>query len=279
MVRIGSGQNMQMESGDGLIRLTFGATGAPGENTGPGIQQAGQRVDLYTGQTGKDEEDGELLRLLKQMQMQEKKDYVQTDKPKDTSANLTKRLVSSHGQFEVRQILSEASADIVKIKMVAALSSDSEYIKAAQAYVKRLEQVINRCGRKIKDLDGEDILKMQKMKAEKRQQEKSAEEIKKELRKQQMARMMKEHSYLTDAAESDGQDDGKKRAYDPNRRLDTATEVAIAIQAQIMAAAQAAVADTPAAADSGGGGTAAAASGTGEAPAPQAEGAAQESAE
>ena len=114
-----------------------------------------------------------------------------TDKPKDTSSQLTQRLVGAKGQFEVRQVIASASSELVKLRIAAAGCKGKE-AEAVRSYIRKLERLISRAGSKIKDLDKEDMMEIQKARAQKKQQLRRVEEIKAELRKKRVGRRAKD---------------------------------------------------------------------------------------
>ena len=154
------------------------------------------------------------------------------DIPKDNSRQLTMRLVSARGQFEVRKIMAETSSGIAGMRMAASISKDKDDKAAAFSAIRRLERLLVRGGRKIRDLDGEDILRAQKRSAERKRQEKRAEEIKKELRKKETGRRTEERGYLLD--KTGGTPYGNSPFIWPN----AAAGAGIAYQAAMLAAAE-----------------------------------------
>lgn len=155
-----------------------------------------------------------------------------TSKPQDNSSELTKRLVAAAGQFEVRQITAEANTSLVKLRMYAGISTGKDK-EIAEAYIKRLEKLLSRADRKIKDLNNEDIMKLEQARAKKKNQQKRAEEIKAELRKQKVLRKQREQNYLIE-------DMYERLGVNPDSesKLDSASEAEIAIQAEAMAEAE-----------------------------------------
>lgn len=177
---------------------------------------------------------------------------VSTSKPKDDSGTLTQRLVRAGGQFEVRQVAAEAQTSLLKLRMLAA-ASKGEDAQKARAYIKKLQKLVDRCYNKIQSLDKEDLLKVQKARAQKQKQQKKAEEIKAKLRKEQMARHVKENGYLRELAEEAILGGGVGTGIS-QPRLDAATEAQIEAQAQVMAAMETAAESAGSGADVGGGG-------------------------
>ncbi|MDR2908896.1 MAG: hypothetical protein LBU86_03325 [Oscillospiraceae bacterium] len=182
------------------------------------------------------------LAILKKLAEKPKKaenPYAQADRPGDPSGQLTRRLVAAGGQVEARQIAAEAGSSIAKLRLYAAIVKGEEADKAMAA-VRRLEKLLTRVSRKIRDLDGEDIVKVRKIKAEKERRERRAEQLKQELSKKRLMRMIREHGYLREqtgdgAWSACGAD---KFPGDGAFGDDIATETEIALQAGEIAAAQ-----------------------------------------
>lgn len=154
-------------------------------------------------------------------------------KPSNSAPALTRRLVIATGQFEVRQIIADANKQMLNLHMIAAVGGEDGAL--ARAYIKQLDKLINRADRKIKNLDNEDGLKIQKSRAEQKKQQKRAEEIKVELRKQEAKRRLRENGYLLELLQEEmngltGQGGGPA--------LDAGSEAAIAAAAEAMAAAE-----------------------------------------
>lgn len=162
---------------------------------------------------------------------------LQTSKPKDSSSQLTKRLVNASGQVEVRQVVAKASSEMVNLKMIAAVGN-KEDAAVARAAIRRLERLIGRAQRKIRDLDDEDILRVRKAKAEKQRESKKAEEIKKELRERMAKRQMRERGYLLDKRADGRPCRSQSDPTNPSIQLDAATEAVIAAQAEAIASAE-----------------------------------------
>ena len=100
------------------------------------------------------------------------------------AGKLTRRLVMATGQFEVRQILTEASKELLSMRVAAATYEGSE-AATALAIVRNLERLIDRGVRKIHDLNEEDELRARK--------------AREELKEKEQKRMTRERRYLLDA--------------------------------------------------------------------------------
>ena len=117
--------------------------------------------------------------------------------PRDDSGRLTRRLVSSSSQDEVRSLVSEAYHNLSELYQ-SAMGGGPESAKAWAA-IKRLNKLIKRAYRKISDLNREDTLRVRKRRAEKRQEEARAKQIKTELCRRIQERKTREKGYLRDA--------------------------------------------------------------------------------
>lgn len=169
---------------------------------------------------------------------------VTVSKPKDTSAQLTQRLVSALSQFEVRQVISQASRALTQVRIAAAMSTGKD-AEQAMAIVRRLERLLSRADRKIEDLNIEDDLKLKRASAQHKKQEQRAREIKEELVKRQRQRQNRENGWLREAMlDKPGSNQEKPESM---------SEAEIAALAEAMAAAEVAA--------TGGGGEAAVAEG------------------
>lgn len=174
------------------------------------------------------------------MAQSENKFNVSTGKPSDSSSQLTKRLVNAVGDFEVRMVMSQASSSMINLRIIAALGEPEDKEKA-KAILAKLEKLIGRAQKKLRDLSNESALQRQKVKSEQKKQTRRTEEIKEELRSRQRVRMARENGYLLEATQQiiiglSGEKD--KRTRNTNDRLDTATEAQIAILAEVMAVAE-----------------------------------------
>ncbi|MDR1692968.1 MAG: hypothetical protein LBR72_06375 [Oscillospiraceae bacterium] len=140
--------------------------------------------------------------LKKMLQEAEKTGVSEAGKKplEDNSGMLTRRLVSALSQEEVLSVISEAFKNLSAVRMAAA-TGEGEEAKKAFAIIKRLNKLISRAQRKMKDL-GEEVVMAQKQKrAEKRKQEFLAKQIKAELERHILERKKREKAYLKDARE------------------------------------------------------------------------------
>lgn len=156
----------------------------------------------------------------------------------DNSGQLIRRLVAAISQFEVRQVVSEASKNLVELYMAAA-TGDADTAKAARAIIRKLEKTIKRGYRKMADLGKEENMKLKQIRAEQKKEKQRAKEIGKELREHIRKRKIREKRYLNER-----DDENKNGENFINGTLDAATEAQIAIQAQMQAAMEAASAQS-----------------------------------
>lgn len=158
-----------------------------------------------------------------------------TSSPEDSSGALTRRLVAAGDQFEVQMILSEAFKNMTGLRMIAAMGSGDD-AKTAKTYLRKMEKVVRRGRRKIKDLGKEEALTRNQIRAEREHQKERAREIKAELRKRMLERKRRENGYLKDAQEEQAAKSSGKDA-----ELDPASEAQLEAEAQAMAQAEVAV--------------------------------------
>jgi hypothetical protein len=150
--------------------------------------------------------------------------------PKDSSGELTQRLVSALGQFQVRQVMGDINKALMSLRIMA--GGNSKNAMLARAYIRKLEKVLLRADRKLDDLDKEDGLRSKQTRAEKLNQQKRVDEIKKELLKRELERKIRENSYLLEAM----QDKMWSAVYLPNVNAEQDTR--LTAQAEAIAAAE-----------------------------------------
>ena len=130
---------------------------------------------------------------LKQKSPFGKPDYTK-QQPKNFSSAMTHRLVGANSQMMVRQIISKVNSEMINLRFVAA-GNDSN-ARAAEAQLRRLQKVINRANRKLRDLDIEDNLKIEHIRAERAKKKDLAEKLATKLRKERTIRYARENGYL-----------------------------------------------------------------------------------
>jgi hypothetical protein len=119
--------------------------------------------------------------------------------PSDKSGDLTRRLVVAAYQGEVQAILSEAYENLSD--WIKAAMSGGEDVGKAFAAIRRLNRLIQRCQRKVRDLDKEDVLRLKQARAEQKQEQLRAKQIEQELTKRIQERKKRERTYLRDTGE------------------------------------------------------------------------------
>ena len=102
------------------------------------------------------------------------------------------------------------------------------------AAIRSLERLRDKCARKIRDLDKEDGLRIQRFRAEKAQRIRRAEELREEMRREIRARMRREHMYLFERHGIPG------KAVAPPPGLPPGAEAEIAAKADFIARSEAA---------------------------------------
>jgi hypothetical protein len=119
--------------------------------------------------------------------------------PSDRSGALTRRLVEAKYQGEVYAIISEAHKNLSEW-LEAAIGGDAK----AMAAVRRLNKLIRRASRKVSDLNKEDILRERHNRAEKKQMEAQAAQIRAELKRKIAERKQREQGYMRSARQQNG---------------------------------------------------------------------------
>ena len=117
----------------------------------------------------------------------------------DNSGKLTKLLVSAKSKGEVQNILSRAYENLGEA-IKAAASGDSD----AMEVVRRLNKLIRRANRKFRDLTKESEVRDKQKRAEKKELEMLAQQLKDELKRKIAERKQRERRYLRDADPKDG---------------------------------------------------------------------------
>jgi ribosomal protein L14 len=191
----------------------------------------------------------------------------------DNSGALTRRLVTALSQEEVLSVISEAFKNLGAVRMAAATGEGKE-AKKAFAIIKRLNKLIARAQRKMKDLGEEAAMLLKHQRAEKKKQELLAKQIRAELERHIRERKNREKTYLRDTAPL-REEDYMTPGLEPMSRAELEAKVMALAQsmAQIyspsaagvpaVAGGEAAAADGAAVSDSGGGDASAPAEGGG----------------
>ena len=154
----------------------------------------------------------------------------QREPPTDNSGSLTRRLVSANNTFIIHRIIGDAFKDLGELRLALAMS-DGEDADEKRQIIRRLERVIRRSNRKIRDLSGESRLQQKQERAEREEKLQRAREIEDELRRQIIRRRKRENRYLEEL-------DQEEMQRGAQAMLDAATEAAIAAKAQSLAAMQ-----------------------------------------
>ncbi|NLW79631.1 MAG: hypothetical protein GXY32_09520 [Ruminococcaceae bacterium] len=161
---------------------------------------------------------------------------VSVSKPRDNAAALTSRLVMAGTAFQVQAIAAEAGSNMTGLRATAAMDS-GENGRLAKACIARLEKLIGRCRRKVRDLNDEDLTRTRQKKAQEQNLQKRAERIKQELRKKQTLRAARENAWLHDLGKpvvARGRDDD-------DQQQAQAAEAALQAEAVAIAAAEVAI--------------------------------------
>ena len=171
-----------------------------------------------------DEELKKAFNAIKAENMRAKAEEQGKTNPKDETGRLTRALVAAKSIMEVQNVLSEVYKNLFPLQMAAA-SGDEK----AAAIVRKLNKLISRSNRKIRDLNKEEALRMRKKRAEKSEQKDLEEKARIELKRIERERKQREKKYLHEPNYS-----GNKSPGIPSPSL-AATEAKIRALAQQMA--------------------------------------------
>ena len=111
--------------------------------------------------------------------------------PKDETQRLTRALVAAKTRMEVQNVLSEVYKNLFPWQMAAAKGDEK-----AAAVVRKLNKLISRSNRKIRDLNKEDSIRLRKERAEKKEQKHLEEKARLELKRAEQERKQREKKYL-----------------------------------------------------------------------------------
>ena len=192
------------------------------------LELSGGEEDFIKKLTDKEEKDPYGLKKL--LEDAKKPEALQSGKDplEDNSGTLTRRLVSAISAEEVLSVISDAYKNLSAVRMAAA-SGEGEEAKKAYAIIKRLNKLISRAQRKMKDLGKEAMLLQKKQRAEKREQEFLAKQIREELERHIRERKQREKTYLRDARPLQ-EEDYAQTGIEPMSRAE--------LEAKVMALAQ-----------------------------------------
>lgn len=145
----------------------------------------------------------------------------------DKSGVLNRQMVGAKTTMELHSVTREALQELGSLRMAAA--GDGDAAEKAQKIIKKLEKLVRRANKKVGQLNQENSMRLKQKRAEKKEQDELAQQIKKELKAKIEARKRKEQKYLQ---ESEGQ------ASKPSAGLTAAEQAQITMQANAIAAAE-----------------------------------------
>ncbi|MDL2288658.1 hypothetical protein LJC32_04680 [Oscillospiraceae bacterium OttesenSCG-928-F05] len=143
-------------------------------------------------ETGKEDETSPAAMLLRWSERKAKK---KTIPPIDESPLLTGRLVSCKTQSAVRSVMADAYKSLTSLRL-ARSTCDEKTAQLIKTYIRRMEKVISRAGKKIKDLDEEALLRRREKRAREAAREKRARAIREERKTRTRGRKLREFGYL-----------------------------------------------------------------------------------
>lgn len=116
----------------------------------------------------------------------------------DETRKLTRRLVAAKTTLEVQDVLAAAHKNKLNLHMAAAQGD-----KKAAAIIRRLNRLISRGSRKVRDLHKEQMMLIRQQQAEAKAKAELAKKIRDELKRAQLERANRERRYLRDRLEDD----------------------------------------------------------------------------
>jgi len=144
----------------------------------------------------------------------------------DNSRRFTRMIVAAKSHMEVQDVLSAVHKDKMELIKAAAFGDEG-----AKAIIRKLDKVIRRGNRKLRDLSKEIQMLQRQQRAEKKEQEQIAKQIRAELKRAQLERKQRERKYL-DERDDEDDDDSTPAVSGPSM---AATEAKIRALAQAMA--------------------------------------------
>ena len=143
------------------------------------------------------ERDGSAKNKLFNMEFPDAKTENKGNGIEDSSGRLTKMLVAARSREEVQYIISKAYTNMGEA-LKAAAGGDEK----AMDIVKRLNRLIRRANRKIRDLTKENDVRQKQKRAEKKELEQLSRQLKDELKRKIAERKQREKRYLFDTKQA-----------------------------------------------------------------------------
>ncbi len=149
----------------------------------------------------KEEQESSLNALLEQAK--ESSNFkISTSMPDDSVGQLATELARSETRMDVVQVSSKAMRALANLKMSYVLSEGKEKEKIAQM-IRRMERLTKKIHKKMRHLNNEEQLELQRKRAQKRQELERESEIRKELRRRKTKRRREEQNYASREVDED----------------------------------------------------------------------------
>jgi len=129
----------------------------------------------------------------------------ETPRPDDNTRSLTRALVAAKTRDQVQSVLTDVYDHMREWQGLAA-TGDKEAIKV----VRKLQKLIARGGRKIKDLNEEIVMHQRQQKAEEMQKKQEAKRLELELKEALRERKARERRYLQERDDNNNDDDDEQ---------------------------------------------------------------------
>lgn len=190
----------------------------------------GTEIDrLSEEERAEEEQAGQLRRLLEEKEEQEKgfleklaqiatssqeskSDFkMKASGNEESVGQLAAMLSRAETRMDVQQVSSRAMRALTNLKMTYAVSNGDEAKKIAQQ-IRRMEKLIKRIQKKLRQLGKEEQMELQQKRAREKLQEQKEKEIKEELQTRRKKRRREEREYAKKELARDGQSSAKEMA-------------------------------------------------------------------
>lgn len=118
------------------------------------------------------------------------------------TSSLYRKLAQCGTKANIQSVVSEAYQNMASLRLVTCFGEAKERAKAYKA-IRSLEKLMVRSRQKIRHLDQENLLKLRKRRAQKKQQEEKVRQIQQELKKKQTQRKLRDRRIVREGEEAD----------------------------------------------------------------------------
>lgn len=118
------------------------------------------------------------------------------------TGELYRKLARAGDKALIQSVISETYQNMGTLRLISCLGEDKERAKAQKA-IRSLQRLVVRSRQKMRHLDKEELIKLKKIRAAKRQEEEKVRELQKELKKKQAKRMRLDKRILEEGDKAD----------------------------------------------------------------------------